>query len=404
MKKRIVYADHNATTPLSPEALEAMGPYLKTVYGNASSLHVFGQESKKALEDAREAIAGLINAEKPEEIIFTSGGTESDNMAIKGLALSSLNKGKHIITTQVEHHAVLTTCEYLAANGFKADFVGVDKFCRVNPKDIINAVKPDTFLVSVMHANNEVGVIEPIAEIAKLLNIENEKRRSAGHPKIYFHTDAVQSAGKLKLDVAALGVDMLSISAHKFYGPKGVGAIYVKRGTPVEPILHGGHHERNLRAGTENIAGIKGMAKALEAACREREKEQPRLYFLRDRLEKGIVEKIPETTVNGHYLERISGTLNVSFKYVEGESLMLSLDLEGIAASTGSACDSGSSEPSHVLKAMGADPATAQGALRFSFGHQNTDEDIDYILEVLPRIVSRLRAMSPWWAKEHPQQ
>ena len=399
-QKRNIYIDHNATTPLAPKVLEAMLPYLKDIYGNASSLHAFGQDSKKLLEEARVLMAELLNAEKPEEIIFTGSGTEADNMAIKGLLTSSLVKGKHIVTSQIEHPAVLNTCEYMLKYGCETTYVGVDKFCRIDPEAVRKAIRPDTVLVSLMQANNEVGVIEPIAEISKMIQDENEKRaKMLNSHKIYFHTDAVQSAGKLKIDVQKLGVDMLSIAAHKFYGPKGVGMLYLKMGTPVESILHGGHQERILRAGTENVAGIVGMAKALENSVREMGKEQPRLYFLREKLEKGITENIPETFVNGHYLERLSGTLNVSFKYVEGESLLLALDLEGIAVSTGSACASGSSEPSHVLKAMGVETATAQGAIRFSLGHQNTEEDISYILEVLPRVVSRLREMSPWWAK-----
>jgi cysteine desulfurase len=401
MEKRTVYLDHNATTPVRKEVLEAMLPYFTRQFGNASSVHTWGQDTRKVLEDSRETVAQLINAEKADEVIFTSGGTESDNMAIKGVAYANRARGNHIITTQIEHHAVLYTCEYLEQQGFAVTYLPVDKYGRVSPEAVLAAVTPQTILVTVMHANNEVGTIEPLEEIGALLRKENEARRARGLGMVYFHTDAVQTAGKLALDVQRLGVDLLSVSAHKFYGPKGVGMIYIRRGTELQPLMHGGHHERNYRAGTENIAGIVGMTAALSIDMKERENEQARLLALRKKLEDGITRTIPETVINGHPTERMPNTVNVSFKYIEGESLLLSLDLEGIAASAGSACASGSAEPSHVLKAMGISADVAQGTLRFSLGHDNTEADIDYVLEVLPPVVARLRSMSPLWKQAH---
>jgi cysteine desulfurase len=397
MKKRKVYLDHNATAPLREEALNAMMPFFKDVFGNPSSVHTFGQEAKKALEDAREKFAKLINAAKPEEIIFTGCGTESDNLAIKGVALANRDKGSHIITTEIEHHAVLYTCEYLEKQGFNVTYLPVDKTGRVNPDDVLKAITSKTILVSIMHANNETGTIEPIAEIGSIISSENKKRFEQNLPRIYFHSDAVQSAGKLPIDVQKMGLDLLSVSAHKFYGPKGVGALYVKRGTHIVPILHGGHHERNLRAGTENVAGVSGMAAALEACVSEMSSEHKRIGKLRDRLEKWVVENISDVKVNGHAEERIYSVSNISFEFIDGESLLLSLDMEGIAVSTGSACASGSLETSHVLKAMCVRPEVAQGTLRFSFGHSNTEEDVDYLIKILPTVVKRLRDISPIW-------
>jgi cysteine desulfurase len=397
MNKRKVYLDHSATTPLAPEVLAAMMPYYKELFGNASSMHGFGQEARKAIEDARERVMELIHAANPEEIVFTSSGTEADNLAVKGIALANRKNGNHIITSQVEHHAILYTCAYLETQGFEVTYLPVDRSGRVDPDAVQKALRQTTILVSIMHANNEVGVIQPIAEIGHLLDAENAKRFARGAGQICFHSDAVQTAGKIAVDVQELGVDLLSFSAHKFYGPKGAGALYIRCGTAIQPILHGGHHERNLRAGTENVAGIVGLAKALELAVAHREKEQRHLTKLRDRLEDGIARSIPRVGFNGQGASRLAGISNSSFEFIEGESLLLSLDLEGIAASAGSACASGSSEPSHVLKAMCVDPVMAQGTLRFSLGHENTDDDIDYVLKVLPKIVTRLRDMSPLW-------
>jgi len=397
MKKKTIYLDYNATSPLRPEVLHAMEPYLHDTFGNPSSMHATGQKARKALDDARETVARLLHAARPDEIIFTAGGTESDNMAIKGTALANKAKGKHIITSQIEHHAVLYTCEYLEKEGFEVTYLPVDNYGRVNPEDVRRSIRPDTILVTIMHANNEVGTIEPIAEIGKVIKEENTKRASAGLPKVYFHTDAVQTAGKIEVDVQELGVDMLSISAHKFYGPKGIGALYIKRVTAIQPILHGGHHERNRRAGTENVPAIVGMAYALELALKEHSAENARLAKLRDKFEAGVKEKVPAVIFNGHPVERLPNTLSISFTCIEGESLLLALDLEGIEVSTGSACASGSLEPSHVLKAMGISAEVAQGTLRFSLGHYTTEEDIDRVLEVLPRLVARLREMSPLW-------
>lgn len=395
-----VYLDHSATTPLHPAGREAMMPLLSDIFGNPSSVHGFGQEAKKHLEDARESFARSLNAARPEEIIFTGCGTESDNLAIKGIAYANREKGNHIITSQVEHHAVLTTCEYLAKNGFEVTFLPVDEFGRVRPADVAAAIKPSTILISVMHANNEVGTIQPIEDITALAAVENKKRSAAGSPVwLYVHTDAVQTAGKIPVDVRALGVDLLTVSAHKFYGPKGVGALYVKKGTRIQPILHGGHHERNLRAGTENVAGIVGMAAAMSLAVQDMGAEQARLRELRDRLEIGITQRVPFTSINGDIAHRVAGVTSISFAYIEGEGILLSLDLAGIAASTGSACASGSLEASHVLKAMCVETTLAQGTLRFSLGRQNTPADIDYVLETLPPIVERLRAMSPLYQK-----
>ncbi|MGA2091077.1 MAG: cysteine desulfurase NifS [Endomicrobiales bacterium] len=395
-----VYLDHSATTPVRAHVREAMSPFLDEIFGNPSSVHGFGQEAKKYLEDFRESVARSLNAARPEEIIFTGCGTEADNLAIKGVALANREKGNHIITSQIEHHAVLNTCEYLAKNGFEVTFLPVDEFGRVRPADVAAAIKPNTILISIMHANNEVGTIEPIEEIGLIAADENKRRTAAKSPVwLYVHTDAVQTTGKIPIDVRALGVDLLSLSAHKFYGPKGVGALYVKKGTRIQPILHGGHHERNLRAGTENVAGIAGLAKALELAVADMQSEQKRLEGLRDQLEIGITQRVQSIKVNGDKAHRMASVTNISFAYIEGEGILLSLDLAGIAASTGSACASGSLEPSHVLKAMCVETTLAQGAVRFSLGHQNTQADIEYVLQTLPPIIERLRSMSPLYQK-----
>ncbi|MEA5000743.1 MAG: cysteine desulfurase NifS [Endomicrobiaceae bacterium] len=391
MTKRKVYLDHSATTYVRKEVIEAMMPYFSDIYGNASSFHQYGQESKKALTQSRETFAKLINAEYSDEIIFTSCGTESDNIAIKGVLPA--NHGRHIITTQIEHHAILYTCQYLEKKGYKVDYLSTDSAGKVNLQEIKNIITDETVIISIMHANNEIGTIEPIAEIGQMLREINKTRKNP----VLFHTDAVQTAGKIKLDVQKLGVDLLSVSAHKFYGPKGVGALYVKKGTKIEPLFQGGHHENNLKPGTENIAGIVGMTKALELANNEISEENQKIYGLRNKLKDGILSKIPEITINTNTAESVSNVLSVSFNYIEGESLLLMLDMEGIAVSTGSACASGSTEPSHVLKAIGASPLASQGTIRFSLGKQNTAEDIDYVLEVLPRVVDRVRQMSPVW-------
>jgi cysteine desulfurase len=388
MKKRI-YMDHNATTPLREEVLEAMLPYLRDEFGNASSLHAWGIRARRAVEAARETVAAALGAQ-PREIIFTGSGTEADNQAIKGVAFANRNKGDHIITSRIEHKAVLETCEYLEKHGFRVTYLPVDRYGMVNPDDVARAITDRTILVSVMFANNEVGTIQPI-EIAQVC-------RERG---VYFHTDAVQAVGKLPIDVQKLGIDLLSLSAHKFYGPKGVGALYVRKGVKIDPFLHGGHQEWGLRAATENVAGIVGLGKALELRQMEMEEEARRLTALRERLYNGIISRIDHVYLNGHPTRRLPGTLSVSFDYIEGEAIILGLDLEGVAVSSGSACTSASLEPSHVLLAMGVHPATAQGSIRFSLGRGSTEEDVDYVLEVLPPIVRRLRELS-MFSEESP--
>ena len=382
-----IYLDHNATTPLHPEVLEAMLPYYKEAFGNPSTIYSFGQETRKATDEAREKVANLIGA-SPEEIIFTSGGTEADNLALKGVAAALEKKGKHIITSSTEHHAVLSTLKYLEKRGYKVSFLPVDEYSFLDPKKVKEAITSQTILISVMHANNEVGTIEPISEIGEIA-------RKTG---IYLHTDAVQTIGKIKVNVDDLKVDLLSLSAHKFYGPKGVGALYVRKGTRIHPLLHGGYQERRRRAGTENVAGIAGLGKAAEIASKEMVQQSRRESNLRDRLEKMIKQNINHCRLNGHPTRRLPNTLNVSFEFIEGESLILNLDLKGIAASTGSACTSGSLEPSHVLMAMGVPTEIAQGSIRFSLGRDTGKEDIDYTVEKLVEIVARLREMSPLFA------
>ncbi len=382
-----IYLDHNATTPLHPEVLEAMLPYYKEAFGNPSTIYSFGQETRKATDEARETVANLIGA-SPEEIIFTSGGTEADNLALKGVPAALEKKGKHIVASSIEHHAVLSTLKYLEKRGYKVSFLPVDEHGWLDPGEVEEAITSQTVLISVMHANNEVGTIEPISEIGEIA-------QKAG---IYLHTDAVQTIGKIKVNVDDLKVDLLSLSAHKFYGPKGVGALYVRKGTRIYPLLHGGYQERRRRAGTENVAGIVGLGKSAEIAPKEMVQQSRRESNLRDRLEKMIRENINHCQLNGHPTQRLPNTLNISFEFIEGESLILNLDLKGIAASTGSACTSGSLEPSHVLMAMGVAPEIAQGSIRFSLGRDNRKEDIDYTVENLVEIVTRLREMSPLFA------
>jgi cysteine desulfurase len=386
--ERKIYLDHNATTPVHPAVLEAMLPYYKGVFGNASSIHSFGREAKVALEESREKVAKFLNAD-PLEIYFTSGGTESDNLAVKGVAWANKKKGNHIITSRIEHHAVLESCRYLEKEGYEITYLPVDKYGLVDHDELKKSIKKETVLVSIMHANNEVGTIQPLAELAGL----------AKEKGVYFHTDAVQSTGKLKIDVNELNVDMLSLSAHKFYGPKGVGALYIRRGVRLTPLAHGGHHEKSRRAGTENVPGIVGLAKALDVAHVDMQEEEKRLKNLTETFFKKVTERIPDVFMNGHPVLRIPNTMNVSFKGVEGESIILNLDLKGIGVASGSACTSGSLEPSHVLSAMGVPGDLAQSSLRFSFGRNNTMEDVDYVVEILPEIIAKLRAMSPIYQK-----
>ncbi|MGB4267345.1 MAG: cysteine desulfurase NifS, partial [Limnochordia bacterium] len=377
------YLDHAATTPMRDEVIEAMMPYFKEKFGNASSVYSFGREARKALDEARQATAGIINADF-NEIIFTGGGSEANNLAIKGAAWEYRHKGKHLITSSIEHHAVLHPMQQLEKEGFEVTYLPVDDQGLVSVEEFANALRGDTILVSIMHANNEIGVIQPIAQIGAIC-----KERG-----ILFHTDAVQTAGLLDIDVKKLNVDMLTMSAHKLYGPKGVGALYVRKGVRLVPLIQGGGHENRRRAGTENVPGIVGMAKALELAAAEREVVTPRIQKLRDRLLEGILN-IPHTRLNGSRTERLPNNINVSIEFIEGESLLLNLDLKGIAASSGSACTSGSLDPSHVLLAIGLSHEVAHGSLRLTLGRDNTDADVDYVLETLPPIVERLREMSP---------
>lgn len=384
MKK--VYFDNNATTALAPEVLEAMLPFYREEFGNPSSIHAFGRGVRVAIDEAREEVARLLGAE-PGEVIFTSGGTEADNFAVKGVAYACQEYGRHIITSTIEHPAVLNTCQYLEERGFRVTYLPVNGQGLVDPEDVRKAIDRGTILITVMHANNETGALQPIREIGEI----------AQERGICFHTDAVQSMGKLPFQVKELGANLLSLSAHKIHGPKGVGALYLKKGTQLHPLLHGGHHERGWRAGTENAAGIAGLGRACGLAAQGLPEEVQRLAVLRDRLEEGIQEKIRQVRLNGHPTQRLPNTLNCSFWGIEGESLMINLDLEGIAVSTGSACASGSINPSHVLLAMGIPEEICRSSLRFSLGRYNTVEEIDYTLEVLPRIVDRLRKISPLW-------
>lgn len=379
-----VYLDHNATTPLHPDVLEEMVPFLKGKYGNASSIHAFGREARVAIDEARETVAHGLGAD-PAEIFFTSGGTEADNLAVKGTAYFNRKRGNHIVTSKIEHHAVLQPCQFLEREGFEVTYVSSDSFGMVDPAEVAKAITDKTILVTIMHANNEVGTLQPIKEIGAIC-------REKG---VTFHTDAVQSFGKMAIDVNELNVDLLSLSGHKLYGPKGTGALYIRKGRRITPLVHGGHHERARRAGTENVAGIVGLGKATQIAMDAMAAEAKKLTELRDALHNRLREKIEHLHLNGHPTQRLPGTLNLSFAGIEGESIVLSLDLKGVAVSSGSACTSGSLEPSHVLSAMSISPELAQGSIRFSFGRDNTIEDVDYVVEVLPEIVQRLRAMSP---------
>lgn len=387
-----IYLDYAATTPTHPKVVEAMQLYFSEKFGNPSSIHSFGQETKAAIERARGQVVGLLGG-LAEEIIFTSGGTEADNFALEGIAFANESKGNHIIVSAIEHHAVTECCEFLKKRGFEITLLPVDKYGLVDPEAVGKAITPKTILVSIMHANNEIGTIQPITEIAKVIRKTRDDGRGT---KIYFHTDAVQTAGHLPVNVDELGVDLLSISAHKLYGPKGVGALYIRKGTRITPFIHGGGQENGRRASTENVPGIVGFGAAAELALEDvKNGENKKLIPLRDKLTKGILEKIPDCQLNGHPTQRLPNNVNVSVKYVEGESMLLNLDLQGIAASTGSACSSGSLEPSHVLLAIGLSHEQAHGSLRFTLGKYTTEEEIDFVLKVLPEIVAKLRAMSP---------
>lgn len=387
MSKRI-YMDHAATTYTNKEVLNEMLPFFTEYYGNPSSVHQFGREVKKAIDLARSRVAKAIGA-APEEIYFTAGGSEADNMAIKGVAYANKTKGNHIITSKIEHHAVLHTCEYLEKEGFEVTYLDVDQYGMVNPEDVVKAITDKTILISIMYANNEIGTIQPIAEIGRI----------AKEKGIYFHTDAVQAIGAVHIDVKEQNIDMLSLTAHKFYGPKGIGALYIRKGVKLIGIIHGGAQERKRRAGTENVPGIVGLGKAIEHAYEHFDEHNNRISALRDRLIKGVMEKIPYSRLNGHSEKRLPGNTNFCFEYIEGESLLLNLDMKGIAGSSGSACTSGSLDPSHVLLAIGLPHEIAHGSLRLSLGDINTEEDVDYVLEVLPEIVDRLRQMSPLYEK-----
>ena len=386
--EKLIYVDHAATTPVREEVLSAMLPYFSGAFGNPSGLYAVAQEARKAVDDSREAVARCLGA-RMSEVVFTSGGTESDNAAVKGVAFAMRNVGKHVITTAVEHHAVLHACHQLEQFGFDVTYLPVDEYGLVDPDDVGRAITDQTVLVSVMLANNEIGTVQPIADISRVVKAEAARRGQT----ITMHTDAVQGGAFLDLDVKVLGVDMLSLSAHKFYGPKGVGALYVRRGTPFEPLQIGGGQERQRRSGTENVPGIVGMAEALRLAAEERESESKRLIDLRDMIASGIGETVEDVCFNGHPTRRLPNNVNVSFKGVEGEPVLLGLDFAGISASSGSACSSASLEPSHVLLAIGRSADVAQGSLRITLGRDNTEDDADYLLSVLPEIVGKLRAM-----------
>ncbi|CAH2213126.1 cysteine desulfurase NifS [Tepidibacter aestuarii] len=389
MEKRRVYMDYAATTPMKKEVLDAMLPYYNDLFGNASSVHAFGREVKGCLDEARDQVAKLINAQS-SEIYFTGGGSESDNWAIKGVAFANKEKGNHIITTKIEHHAVLHTCEYLEKHhGFEITYLNVDSEGRIDLEELKNSITDKTILISIMFANNEIGTIQPIKEIGQIA-----KERG-----VLFHTDGVQALGNVHIDVKDLNVDLMAMSAHKIYGPKGVGALYIRKGVKLHSIVHGGAQEKRRRAGTENMAGIVGFGKAAELARINLDENIKRLTELKEMLINGVLEKIPYTRVNGSLEHRLPGNTSFCFEFIEGESLLLSLDMMGIAGSSGSACTSGSLDPSHVLMAIGLTHEIAHGSLRLSLGYKNTEEDVDYVLETLPKIVDRLRQMSPLYEK-----
>lgn len=386
--KKYIYLDHNATTRPREEVVNAMLPHLRGHYGNASSIYQLGQEERKAIDIARSQVASLIGVKNPDELVFTSGGSESINWAIEGVAFAARSKGRHLVTTTIEHSAVLKTCKYLESLGWHVTYVGVDVRGQVNPNHIREAITKETALVSVMHANNEIGTIEHVSDIAK-----------ACHEKgVPLHVDALQTVGKIPVSVETLDCDLLSIGAHKFYGPKGVGALYIRPGTRIHPLLHGGSHERNRRAGTENVPGIVGMGVAAELAAKDMKHDEKHVRHLRDKLEKALLKEIECVRVNGDLESRMFNTSNMSIEAVEGEGLIIGLDMQGICVSSGSACASGQAEPSHVLKAIGVPIELAKGSVRFSLGRENTEEEIDKVLDVLPKVVARLRELSPLWS------
>ena len=388
---RRVYFDNNATTPVDPEVLDAMLPYFAESFGNPSSIHTPGQQARKAVEQAREQVAALIGA-RAGEITFTSCGTESDNLAIRGVIFADESPRKHIITTQIEHSAVMQTCRALGERGSEITFLPVNADGLIDLDGLHRAIRPETLLISVMHANNELGTVQPVVEIGRI----------AAEADAYFHVDAVQSAGKIPVDVDAIGADLLAISAHKFYGPKGVAALYARKGTRIKPILFGGKEGKSQRPGTENVAGIVGMGKAAELALKKLQQEGERLRGLRDRLEKGLLAAVPESRVNGGNAPRTPNTANLTFSYIEGESMVIALDLKGIACSTGAACSSGATEPSHVLTAIGLPAEMARGSMRFSLGRLNTEEDVDFALKAIPEAVQHLRKLSPQYKETVP--
>jgi cysteine desulfurase len=387
-----VYLDHNATTAVAPEVLDAMLPFLSSEYGNAASIHTFGQRARAAVETAREQVAALLGA-RPQEIVFTSGGTESDNHAIFGI-LSSTSAApaspRHLITTAIEHEAVLNACQALEKSGVAVTWLPVNRDGLIDLAGLQAAIRPETVLISVMHANNELGTVQPLAEIGRI----------AAASDLYFHTDAVQSAGKLPIDVNALGVDLLSLSGHKFYAPKGIGALYIRGGTRLRQLLYGGHHQRGFRPGTENVPGIVGLGKAAELARKSLAADAARISALRDSLERGLLRSVPHSRVNGCRAPRTPNTTNILFPCVEGEALVIALDLKGLACSTGAACSSGAVEPSHVLTAIGLPPEEARAGLRFSLGRHTTASDVDFALRVVPAAVEQLRELSPTYRKE----
>lgn len=391
--KTNIYFDNAATTPVRKEVYDEILPYFMQYYGNASSIYTIARESKKALEKAREQVAKALNA-NIDEIYFTAGGSESDNFALKGIAEAMEKKGKHIITTQIEHHAILHTCEYLQQRGFEITYLPVDEYGKISLEELKNAIRKDTILISVMFANNEIGTIQPIKEIGAI----------AKEKGVYFHTDAVQAVGHVKIDVKEMNIDLLSLSGHKICAPKGIGAIYIKKGVAINPLIHGGAQEKRRRAGTENIADIVGLGKAIELANEEIEQNVTKVSALRDKLINGILEKIPYSKLNGHPTDRLPGNCNISFEFIEGESMLLLLDSKGIAASSGSACTSGSLDPSHVLLAIGLPHEKAHGSLRMTLEHYNTEKEVDIVLEELPAIVSKLRDMSPLYETFLKQQ
>ncbi len=383
--KKMIYLDNGATTRVLPEVFDAMAPYFLDMWGNPSSLHSHGRDAKPAVEQARKSVAALINAD-PSEIVFTSGGTESDNLAIKGTVMYKGKTKGHIITTRIEHHAVLEPCEYLKRFGFDVTVLPVSREGLVDPAEVEKAVRNDTVLITVMMANNEIGTVQPCREIGKIAKDRN----------IPFHTDAVQAIGKMRIDVKADNIDLLSLSAHKFNGPKGIGALYVRKGTKIETVMHGGGQERGLRSSTENVPGIVGLGKASEIARRDLDATASRMKALRDKMLKEVPATVPRAYVNGHMTKRLPNNAHFRFDFIEGEGLVLQLDFKGIAVSTGSACSTGSLEPSHVLLALGLTHEQAHGSLRVTLGRENTEEEVDYLLEVLPGVVSKLREISPF--------